>query len=821
MLSIELIVLAEGAMFIPAMRRSLLALALAFAGASQAAITTSFNNGTLTITSDGADSIDPGCNAGNIALTGTAIAPAVACNAVQQLIVQGGPDANTISLVGVLATDFTALTTITVAGGDGNDTITGTLLADTLSGGNGDDTLIGDDSQLGTADVIAGDDGDDTMIWNPGDDDDINEGGAGNDTAVVNGGNGNAPAETFTIAPAPFNTGRVDFNRTNPAPFFIDIAATERLQVNANGGDDVITGATGLVGLIALELNGGDGNDTITGGDGADLIRGGNNNDTIDGSDNPVATVDQVFGDDGDDTMIWNPGKDDDLNDGGPGTDTSVVNGGGAAETFTIAPDPVNAGRVDFNRTNPAPFFIDIAATERLQVNANGGDDVITGAAGLVTLLALELNGGDGNDTITGGDGADLIRGGNNNDTLIGDDNPATTLDQVFGDDGDDSMTWNPGDDDDLNEGGAGNDTVVVNGGSGAEAFRIAANGARVRFDRTNNAPAPFFLDIGSSESLQLNAAGGADTVTTVPLTGFAQQLDGGDPTTSPGDTLIVVGFTGDASISPIAVPGFGPITHAGFEFDAVAGATRSFTASLDGAQEVPPVDTTGTGRGTVVLNAARDQITVRLSFSGLGGNNTLTHIHGPAAPGANAAPIFDLGNTNATSGTLGPFTFAVTPQQAAELEAGLWYFNVHSTTDQNGEIRGQILADRIFEAFLSGAQEVPPTPSTATGFGTVTLAGPEDQIVVALNYIGLSGNNTLTHIHAAAPRGQNAAPLIDLRVSGATADSFTTNPIAVTPAQVADLKAGRWYFNVHSTVNGGGEIRGQIDNAQLLDGFE
>ena len=61
-------------------------------------------------------------------------------------------------------------------------------------------------------------------------------------------------------------------------------------------------------------------------------------------------------------------------------------------------------------------------------------------------------------------------------------------------------MIWNPGDDTDLNEGGAGTDTVEVNGGNGAEQFTATANGTRVRFDRLN--PAPFSIDIGTSEKL-------------------------------------------------------------------------------------------------------------------------------------------------------------------------------------------------------------------------------------------------------------------------------------------------------------------------------
>ena len=72
-------------------------------------------------------------------------------------------------------------------------------------------------------------------------------------------------------------------------------------------------------------------------------------------------------------------------------------------------------------------------------------------------------------------------------------------------------MIWNPGEGTDLNEGGAGIDTVEVNGGNGAETFTVTPNGTRVRFDRIT--PAPFSIDIGTTENLVLNTNGGDDVV--------------------------------------------------------------------------------------------------------------------------------------------------------------------------------------------------------------------------------------------------------------------------------------------------------------------
>ena len=81
----------------------------------------------------------------------------------------------------------------------------------------------------------------------------------------------------------------------------------------------------------------------------------------------------------------------------------------------------------------------------------------------------------------------------------------------MAGGDGDDSMIWNPGEGSDIMEGGAGTDTAVDNGGAGGEHFIVTAQGQRVTATRDN--AAPFFLDIGTTETLDLNTNGGDDSV--------------------------------------------------------------------------------------------------------------------------------------------------------------------------------------------------------------------------------------------------------------------------------------------------------------------
>ena len=179
----------------------------------------------------------------------------------------------------------------------------------------------------------------------------------------------------------------------------------------------------------------------------------------------------------------------------------------------------VNGGAVAIQGGMPT-----VANTAMVQSFGLGGNDTISLNETNGALPQAHLFGGLGNDTLTGGSGGDMLFGQEGNDTLLGKGGMDTLMggsendtltggdsdDLVFGEAGNDRMIWNPGDDTDLNEGDIGTDTVEVNGGNGAEVFTTTANGARVRFDRLD--PAPFAIDIGTSENLVLNANGGNDS---------------------------------------------------------------------------------------------------------------------------------------------------------------------------------------------------------------------------------------------------------------------------------------------------------------------
>jgi Ca2+-binding RTX toxin-like protein len=333
---------------------------------------------------------------------------------------------------------------------------------------------------------------------------------------------GDAAADALTIAEAGGNlTHSITGNGFNSAADFDNTVAGDQtapangtitLAIDMGGGDDTITINTANI-AAGSTLGGGDGDDLITGNNAAENLRGGDGDDRLVGA----RGGDDMEGGNGNDTLVWNNGDGSDTMDGDAGGGDAVEVNGAATQgdAFTINP---NGARVDFDRTNLVPFSLDIGTTERMDVNGLGGDDTMAGGAGLAPLVLLDLDGGTGADTINGGDGPDLITGGDDNDALAGGGGDDRVVgdrggDTMAGGTGDDTLVWNNGDGSDTMDGEAGLDRVEVNGAlTAGDAFTVAPNLARVRFDRTNLVP--FTLNIGSSEALDVRGGGGDDTFT-------------------------------------------------------------------------------------------------------------------------------------------------------------------------------------------------------------------------------------------------------------------------------------------------------------------
>jgi hypothetical protein len=224
------------------------------------------------------------------------------------------------------------------------------------------------------------------------------------------------------------------------------------------------------------------------------------------------------------------------------------------------------------------------------------------------------------------------------------------------------------------------------------------------------------------------------------------------------------------------------------------------------------------------VISADGSTITYIVTYSGLSGALNAAHIHTGAA-GSNGGVILPLtAGPSPMVGTLTAANFsasgAVTTfaEAVAAIRAGTTYFNLHTSANPGGEVRGQIVAagDAYF-ADLNGAQENPPVATAATGTGLAVISTDASTITYLVTHTGLSGSVNAAHIHTGAV-GANGGVILPLAAGASpmtgvlTATNFSASgPVTTFAEAVAAIRAGTTYFNLHTSANPGGEIRGQI----------
>ena len=119
---------------------------------------------------------------------------------------------------------------------------------------------------------------------------------------------------------------------------------------------------------------------------------------------------------------------------------------------------------------------------------------------------------------------------------------------------------------------------------------------------------------------------------------------------------------------------------------------TENYIAVINGAQEVGPTMSSSVGNAFLTYDSASKMLCYAISYTGLDGDETAAHFHGPSSAGENNAVLF---NINAISGVGSPKADCVGPFGAraqAALRQGKIYINVHSSLYPGGEIRGQVI---------------------------------------------------------------------------------------------------------------------------------
>jgi hypothetical protein len=258
----------------------------------------------------------------------------------------------------------------------------------------------------------------------------------------------------------------------------------------------------------------------------------------------------------------------------------------------------------------------------------------------------------------------------------------------------------------------------------------------------------------------------------------------------------------------------------------ATEGQTEFLKARIQSAQQVPPNGSLATGRSIVLLDKGKDSVWVTGTYAGLTSAASMAHIH-LGQPHENGDIIIPLQFVSATAGSIDT-AVSVSAAHETAIITNATYINIHTTTLPGGEIRGQVSSLNEFVYFanpLQGTQEAPPNTSTARG---TVIAGynPETNVFeLAGDYQNLSATISGSHIHGPATPGNNAGILFDVTNTGGRMGTLLRASTTITEAQEADLLAGLWYVNVHSTgTYAAGEIRAQLvpttrGETQLISG--
>jgi Ca2+-binding RTX toxin-like protein len=319
----------------------------------------------------------------------------------------------------VAGNGLSALTSLTIDGGAGNDTITGGDGNDTLIGGDGNDVITGGRGN----DIALLGNGDDTFVWNPGDGSDVVEGGAGTDTLQFNGSN---VGEHMDVSA---NGGRVRLFR-DVGNITMDLNSIEKIQLKALGGADTITvndlSGTGVK-QVAIDLAA----STGTGDGQADTVivngTAGNNHISLTASGTVVTVT-------------------------GLSAQVTIDHAEAASDALVI-----NA--LDGNDTIDASALT--LGPINLTIDGGAGNDTILGSGGNDVLI-----GGDGNDVVTGNRGNDVALLGAGDDRYVW--NPGDGSDTVEGQAGFDTLAFNGSD--------AGETISISANGSRATLFRDVGN---------------------------------------------------------------------------------------------------------------------------------------------------------------------------------------------------------------------------------------------------------------------------------------------------------------------------------------------------------
>ena len=110
-------------------------------------------------------------------------------------------------------------------------------------------------------------------------------------------------------------------------------------------------------------------------------------------------------------------------------------------------------------------------------------------------------------------------------------------------------------------------------------------------------------------------------------------------------------------------------------------------------------------------------------------------------------------------------------------------------------------------KADLKGSNEVPPNASPASGTAEATLDTGTKVLTWVVTFKDLTGPAVGAHFHGPSEPGKNAGIVVPFKTTQSPIEGTAT----LNDTQVSDLLAGKWYANIHTAANPGGELRGNM----------
>ena len=444
-----------------------------------------------------------------------------------------------------------------------------------------------------------------------------------------------------------------------------------------------------------------------------------------------------------------------------------------------------------------AVFSFNRSDVTKIDVNARGGDDTvrIDESNGVFTdTIPTTIDGGVGDDTLAGGSGAETLVGGPGKDSIDGNRGSDTALLGA----GDDTFTWDPGDGSDTVEGQSGTDTMVFNGANVSEQITLSANGRRLRLFRN---VANITMDTDGVEQVDVNALGGADTITANDLTATKVDEVNVDLGAADGqaDQVIVDGTNRKNAVTVSGGNGAAGVTGLAATVNVTNAEAANDTLSVDTADGNDTIDASGLAASAIKLTV--DSGAGNDTIAGGGGNDVLNAGDGnDSVDGNGGADVALLGagddsftwdpgdGSDVVEGQDGADTMAFNGSAAAEqFDLSANGSRLRFTRNVGNIVMDTNGVEQVDLDALGGADTVVENDLTGTGVTEVNVDlgagdGQPDHVVVngtnAADRIvvnGAAGTASVTGL-AAAVNVKNAEPANDTLTVNALAGADTVD---------------------------------------------